>query len=88
MVKRVYFLFFFTVDNKIEECAMRVIFLMIISICFSLASDIFIDSKTGLMWQDNREAEYLQKDWQGAVTFCEHLQLAGYDDWRLPKIKN
>ena len=66
---------------------MRVIFLVMTSICFSPASDIFTDSKTGLMWQDNREAAYLQKDWQGAVAFCEHLQLAGYDDWRLPKIK-
>lgn len=66
---------------------MRVILLMIISVSLSLASDVLIDSKTGLMWQDNSAAKYTKKDWEGAMDFCSKLRLAGYDDWRLPTIK-
>lgn len=58
-----------------------------INVGFSLASDVLIDSKTGLMWQDNSAAKYTKKDWQGALDFCSELRLAGYDDWRLPTIK-
>lgn len=66
---------------------MRIILLIMISVSFSLASDVFTDSKTRLMWQDNSAAKYEQKDWQGAMAFCSQLQLAGHNDWRLPKIK-
>ena len=66
---------------------MRVIFSIIISVSLSLASDVVTDSKTGLMWQDNSAAKYTQRDWQGALDFCEKLHLAGHDDWRLPNIK-
>ena len=66
---------------------MRVILFIIVSVSLSLASDVFTDSKTGLMWQDNSAAKYAQKDWQGAMAFCSQLHLAGHDDWRLPNIK-
>ena len=66
---------------------MRVILLIIISVSLSLASDVFYDSKTGLMWQDDSAAKYAQKDWNGAMSFCSQLQLGGHDDWRLPSIK-
>jgi len=66
---------------------MRVILLIMLSVSLSLASDVFTDSKTGLMWQDNSAAKYTKKDWKGAVAFCSQLRLAGYDDWRLPNIK-
>lgn len=66
---------------------MRIILLIMISMGFSLASDVLIDSKTGLMWQDNSDSKYIQKDWQGALAFCSTLRLAGYDDWRLPTVK-
>ena len=58
-----------------------------LSVSLSLASDVFIDSKTGLMWQDNSAAKNKKRDWQGAVDFCEGLRLAGHDDWRLPNVK-
>ena len=66
---------------------MRVVLLMIISMSLALASDVFIDSKAELMWQDNSAAKYGQKDWQGAMAFCKQLHLEGHDDWRLPNIK-
>jgi hypothetical protein len=66
---------------------MRVILLIMLSVSLSLASDVLTDSKTGLMWQDNSAAKYTKKDWQGALAFCSELRLAGYDDWRLPNIK-
>jgi len=42
------------------------------------------DANTGLMWQQ-REAGTMH--WEGALTYCEGLSLAGYSDWRLPNIK-
>ena len=58
-----------------------------ISMSLSLAFDVLTDNKTGLMWQDNSAAKNTKKDWQGALAFCSELHLAGYDDWRLPNIK-
>lgn len=43
------------------------------------------DEATGLMWtkSDNREGVL----WEDALAYCEGLELAGYDDWRLPNAK-
>ena len=48
--------------------------------------DIITDLNTGLMWQktpdfDNKLA------WDQTKTYASSLQFAGYDDWRLPTIK-
>ncbi len=37
-----------------------------------------------LMWQ---QEEGGSMDWEGAITYCEDLSLAGYTDWRFPNIK-
>jgi len=42
------------------------------------------DGNTGLMWQ---QEEGGSMDWEGAITYCKDLSLAGYTDWRLPNIK-
>ena len=39
------------------------------------------DSVTGLIWQRTQVAS---KIWQQALEYCENLDYAGYDDWRLP----
>lgn len=42
------------------------------------------DPSTGLMWakQDNGA----KVNWNGAVDYCQNLNLAGYRDWKLPEI--
>lgn len=42
------------------------------------------DANTGLMWQ---QGEVESMIWEDAIACCESLSLAGYDDWRLPNIR-
>jgi len=42
------------------------------------------DLATGLMWM---QGDYGPMDWQNALSTCESLEYAGYDDWRLPNAK-
>ena len=44
----------------------------------------FTDKETGLMWQDDEDAKTLELNWNSAMSYCENLELGGYDDWRLP----
>ena len=66
---------------------MKIIFLILIGVNLSFASDVFNDSKTGLVWQDNSAAKETKMNWQDSVDYCSKLNLAGYNDWRLPSIK-
>lgn len=43
------------------------------------------DLATGLMWQLADDGQ--TRDWKDALAYAEGLTLAGYDDWRLPDIK-
>ncbi len=43
------------------------------------------DNKTGLMWM--KETAENQMTWKKALSYCAKLEYAGYDDWRLPNIK-
>jgi len=43
--------------------------------------DTVTDTITGLMWQQATDGE---RNWETAISSCEGLTLAGYDDWRLP----
>jgi len=47
-------------------------------------SDIVLDKVTTLQWQDN-EVVTLNAD--DAISYCNTLTLGGYDDWRLPAVK-
>ncbi len=81
-------------QNLREKEKMRKTILILLSlITFSFADftrddsqEIVTDLTTGLMWQDNSDAETVTKDWQGAIDYCESLTLGGYSDWRLPNI--
>jgi len=43
------------------------------------------DLATGLMWQQGDSEEGL--DWQNSLKYAENLELANYNDWRLPNAK-
>ena len=43
------------------------------------------DNVTGLMWQQTPENSGL--NYEDAEDYCESLELAGYDDWRIPTTK-
>ncbi len=43
------------------------------------------DLATGLMWQKGDSGTTM--NWEGALSYCENLEHAGYDDWRLPNAK-
>ena len=43
------------------------------------------DHSTGLMWQQADSGSGM--DWEDALTYAENLTEGGYDDWRLPNIK-
>jgi hypothetical protein len=54
------------------------------------------DTCTGLMWQldtadVNGDGKFLhvgdELPWCEALAYCENLDFAGYDDWRLPNIR-
>ena len=66
---------------------MKVVFLIMIGVSLSFASDVFVDSKTGLTWQDNSAVKETKMTWQDAKSYCSELSLGGYSDWRLPNIK-
>ena len=50
------------------------------------AKGIVIDTRTGLVWQDDAAAASTTATWANAITICENLVLGGYSDWRLPNI--
>ena len=74
---------------------MRKVLLFCFILCLSpsLTTGEFIDNGdgtitdkgTGLMWE--KEGPGPRMSWEAAITYCESLSLAGYDDWRLPNIK-
>ncbi len=43
------------------------------------------DTATGLLWSRSEQTASLT--WREALAACENLSLAGYDDWRLPEIR-
>ena len=48
---------------------------------------VVIDHATHLMWQDDSDAQTVQKNWQEAKEYCEALSLGGFTDWRLPTVE-
>lgn len=57
-----------------------------VSTLVKISHGVIKDTKTNLMWQDNKDAKRNEKNWEEAVDYCENLSLAGFDDWRLPDI--
>jgi len=52
-----------------------------------LADDpTWTDPATGLMWTRKDDPTGHNLDWHEATDYCRNLHLAGYSDWRLPKV--
>lgn len=43
------------------------------------------DLTTGLMWMQDDYGESIM--WEEALAYCENLEYAGHDDWKLPNVK-
>lgn len=43
------------------------------------------DDNSGLMWQQIPSSD--EFSWQEAKDYCENLEFGGYDDWRMPSLK-
>jgi len=43
------------------------------------------DTSTGLMWIADDQADAME--WEEALDYAENLEFAGYDDWKLPDVK-
>lgn len=48
------------------------------------SGEVVIDTKLGLIWQDNSKAKTVKKKWKSAKKYCRNLSLRGYSDWQLP----
>ncbi len=46
--------------------------------------NVVIDTKLGLMWQDNSEVKNIKTNWEDAKLYCNKLTLLGHKDWYLP----
>ena len=49
--------------------------------------ETIIDNLTGLMWPANAQQISTSMSWTEALDACDNLIFAGYDDWRLPNVK-
>lgn len=65
---------------------MRAILLIMIGLSL-YGAEIFTDKATGLVWQDDMDAEKVKKNWHNAKEYCQDLTLEGKSDWRLPTLK-
>ncbi len=45
------------------------------------------DDKTGLVWQDNQAVSQNEMMQGEAIDYCQKLKLDGFEDWRLPTLK-
>lgn len=62
------------------------IFSFIEAIDYEKSTNIVIDKKHNLMWQDNNEVTQYLETFITAKVYCETMILNGYIDWRVPTI--
>ena len=52
-----------------------------------ITGDVVVVQLTGLMWTKNAGQIPGSMIWSNALTACNGLDFAGYDDWRLPNVR-
>ncbi len=72
------------VPNLQRKKMRHFILLLTLSVALLASNTVKIAS---LEWQDNGQVQSTKLNWQDAKVYCSELSLAGYDDWRLPSIK-
>lgn len=50
------------------------------------SNEVVLDTRTGLMWERGHTQVNGARSWHGELAYCQELELAGFDDWRLPSI--
>lgn len=50
-------------------------------------TNVVKDNLTGLMWARNANLPGGTRTWNDAIDYCANLTYGGYDDWRLPNMK-
>jgi hypothetical protein len=65
---------------------MRIILVLVFFLNLIYASAVR-DNSTKLIWQDDIKAKKIRKNFYKAKEFCKNLELAGFNDWRLPTKK-
>ena len=63
------------------------LFTLLISSTFLFAVSSKQDDKTGLVWQDNHAVSQNEMMHEEAIAYCHNLNLDGFEDWRLPTLK-
>jgi len=48
--------------------------------------EVVYDNQADLTWQDNKSTSAIRKNWSNAINYCEALNFAGFQDWRLPNV--
>ncbi|RXJ67951.1 hypothetical protein CRV08_09075 [Halarcobacter ebronensis] len=74
---------------------MRYLLLFFLLFAFSFSLDlkrdrtlkVVIDSANKLMWMDDPSVLKVNKSHEDAIDYCDDLNFAGYENWRLPKIE-
>ena len=54
---------------------------------FVKKDDTVLDTKSKLVWQDNSAVESKEMLFSEANLYCKQLSLAGYNNWRLPTLR-
>lgn len=61
--------------------------LLLLSTALLMAATSKQDDKTGLVWQDNKEVAEKSFTFDEAKAYCQDLTVDGFEDWRLPTIR-
>jgi len=64
-----------------------IISMLTISTVLLFAASSKQDGNTGLIWQDNKAVAQNEMMQEEAIAYCEELKLDGFEDWRLPTLK-
>ncbi len=64
-----------------------ILFLLTISSVLLFAATSKQDDKTGLVWQDDQAVSQNEMTQEEAIAYCQKLKLDGFEDWRLPTLK-